>query len=347
MKIKNRRRSFATTVTPTRKKKPDYKPSVFPPGDAAVVAPTFDAKRRVVGAARRAERQQAKRRADLKTLSATIACNVGLVQRHLGDEMLRRKRADVQASLTYCAREARAVERVTQERMDAADRATVDAKKVNRLDARRTLHGRVTAVRASIDEKNETLKRGKTDFHLTPGVFSSLIAPDEESRRQRREANLLSEWRAAVQNERHRIETLRSTNLEAYAEERLSPYVHYRGPKNRDELATFTSLVDGVGVFREDAPPLSASSLPRSPGEASTLADLSRNPWLRQPANLDHALSAGSDHLGSWEITDGHQNSEAVMGTALPPTMRSADRIYRPKPRNEPTFHWDERAPGV
>ena len=58
---------------------------------------------------------------------------------------------------------------------------------------------------------------------------------------------------------------------------------------------------------------------------------------LRQPSNLDHASDlAGMEHLGSWDITDGQGHHESVMGTTLPPSMMSADRIYRPKKRQEP-----------
>ena len=334
------------SATPKRGRRPDYKPADFPPPDAAVVAPTLDARRRVVGARRRAERQTWKRRADLRTLGSTLACNVGLVQRHLGDEACRRKRGSLQHALTLYAREARAVENVAQERMDAARDAAAGAKRENRLESRRDLEAKVADVRATIRGVADEKRRTGRKFALTPGIFSSLIAPDEESRRRRREANLLSEWRAAVQDERHRVETLRSTHLDHYADERLSPYVHYRGPKNREELGTASSLVDGSGVFKEAPPPPDAADPFRGifkplddPAYESNLMDLSRNPFLRQPSNLEHLSDLrGMEHLGSWEVSDGIHNDDSVLvpGTSLPPSMMSADRIYRPKPRKEP-----------
>ena len=44
------------------------------------------------------------------------------------------------------------------------------------------------------------------------------------------------------------------------------------------------------------------------------------------------------EHLGSWEISDGGPGHDPipVHATTLPPSMLSADRIYRPKPRKEP-----------
>ena len=149
-----------------------------------------------------------------------------------------------------------------------------------------------------------------------------------------------------MQDERHRVETLRSTNLDHYADERLSPYVHYRGPKNREELGTASSLVDGSGVFKEAPPPPDAADPFRGifkplddPAYESNLMDLSRNPFLRQPSNLEHLSDLrGMEHLGSWEVSDGIHNDDSVLvpGTSLPPSMMSADRIYRPKPRKEP-----------
>ena len=252
----------------------------------------------------------------------------------------------LQHALTLYAREARAVENVAQERMDAARDAAAGAKRENRLESRRDLEGKVADVRATIRGVADEKRRTGRKFALTPGIFSSLIAPDEESRRRRREANLLSEWRAAVQDERHRVETLRSTNLDHYADERLSPYVHYRGPKNREELGTASSLVDGSGVFKEAPPPPGAADPFRGifkplddPAYESNLMDLSRNPFLRQPSNLEHLSDLrGMEHLGSWEVSDGIHNDDSVLvpGTSLPPSMMSADRIYRPKPRKEP-----------
>ena len=252
----------------------------------------------------------------------------------------------MQHALTLYAREARAVENVAQERMDAARDAAAGAKRENRLESRRDLEAKVADVRATIRGVADEKRRTGRKFALTPGIFSSLIAPDEESRRRRREANLLSEWRAAVQDERHRVETLRSTHLDHYADERLSPYVHYRGPKNREELGTASSLVDGSGVFKEAPPQPDAADPFRGifkplddPAYESNLMDLSRNPFLRQPSNLEHLSDLrGMEHLGSWEVSDGIHNDDSVLvpGTSLPPSMMSADRIYRPKPRKEP-----------
>ena len=75
------------------------------------------------------------------------------------------------------------------------------------------------------------------------------------------------------------------------------------------------------------------------PAYESNLMDLSRNPFLRQPSNLEHLSDLrGMEHLGSWEVSDGIHNDDSVLvpGTSLPPSMMSADRIYRPKPRKEP-----------
>ena len=279
--------------TPKKKKRPNYQPVIAPPNGAAVLAPSKEAKRRIVSQIRKAERQTVARRKDVAALGRTIACNVGLVQRHLGEQQIRETREATTAAYQTYVRESRLDELDAREDIAFAKDAAVHAKRRNRQTARRELGESVKAVRNQERRRVESLARAKAPFALTPGIFSSVVPPDDQARRRRREANLLSEWRAAVDDERKRVEMRRSANLEAYAEERASPYVGDRGPRNRSGLNTASSLVDGARIFRDDD---DANPEMTSVGSPSTRGEL--YPWSRRGVSRISFPALGRP--GSW-----------------------------------------------
>ena len=135
---------------------------------------------------------------------------------------------------------------------------------------------------------------------------SSTVQPDPDLRRRKREATLLSEWRAVVQEERDRIHDLRTSRLEAYADAQVAA-------REKTPLPTKSCLdVDGVEIFTEQMR-ASLPTLDTPLSESQLFSDLP----LSRTGTLYHSQP---------EIPEPFSANNGAL--QAPPSMMSAARVF-------------------
>lgn len=300
------------------------KPSV-PAGSAASDAPTTKEKRVVVQAQHRAERATIHRRHELDTLSRTVACNVGLVQRHVGDEFVRRLRSKALETTAYQTAMKRDERRDAASRCESARAAASKARSLHRLDAKISLRTRVQETRDSIQAYEDSIRRNKPRFELSAKSFSSLI---EEPTAPQGRTNT-AELRAIKSI---RIQRIQSERLEAYAAYNLVSRASSRsaedfGPTSLhrvlDGTDTFYDDDDARRFTHADMPAYLSQCRRRSFGENASQSEL-KYPWIVQPASFTgHLMPSAADDSQRRPLHPQHQ---------YPLSMLSAARVYRRSP---------------
>ena len=254
-----------------------------------------------VVAAREAAQQTRQRREFTQNLANTLACNMCMVQRHLGQEDVHRKRADLVGAKEEHIDAARTAARAADMRKHVAREKQLNKRQTQAREKRTQFEGAFGETKQQLKSKEQAVRDSRPVLRWKDHTCS-IIKPDPELRRRKREATLLSEWRAAVQEERDRVHDLRTSRLEALADAQAVA-------RERSPLAH--SRTDVGFVFSEPSVEFS------EPGTMVQPHDLSNFSYGQvQPSSLMSAT------------------------VQAPPAMLSAARLYRPGmlPRPDPPF---------
>lgn len=305
----------ATVGLPSNWDARDVKAIRHPPAGAASAAPRGGPREAVVQEQRRAENEAIlKRKAEAK-LAKRVAVAIAKIQkRGVLDRLDEGKREELEQAMALVDL-GRKEEYEREEKIHAARELVRDEKASERRRLKEELHTNVALIRGSERDRVLGLRERTQPFAMTPGIFDSRIPPENaQSRQKRQDAQLLSEWRSSVEEERSRVRDIRSANLAKYFEERSSPYIGEPSEwrERGSPVRTASSLVDGTGHFREE----------RVEAASELYPTFSR-------ASCASAPDPRGSRVDSWTVADGQGRSHAVTPAALPPAMVSADRIFR------------------
>lgn len=315
----------ATPIDPTdwNSRISQRKPS-FPPGSAACNAPTVKEKRVVVQAQYHSERSTIRRQHELEALSRTVACNVGLVQRHIGDEFVRRLRSKALETTAYHTAMKRDERRAAVTRCELARAAASEARSLHRHDAKLSLEARIQHTRDSIQAHQDTIRHNKPRFELSARSFSSLIEEPSALEGQASTAEL-----RAIRSVR--IQRIRSKQLDAYAAHNLVSRASSRsaedfGPTSLhrvlDGTDTFYDVDDTRRISHADIPDYLSHSRRRTCDINASQPEL-KHPWIVPGRYTGHLLPAAADD--NWRRSVHPQNQ-------YPLSMLAAARVYRRAP---------------
>lgn len=148
-----------------------------------------------------------------QNLANTLACNVCMVQRHLGAEDVQRKRAEHISVKEEHVERRKTVARAAEMRMHVRHEKELSKRQSSVREGKIQTENAVRETKQQIEEREQSVRDARPVLHWKD-YRSSIIKPDPELRRRKREATLLSEWRAAVQEERERVHDLRTSRLE-------------------------------------------------------------------------------------------------------------------------------------
>jgi hypothetical protein len=311
----------ATVGLPSNWDARDVKAIRHPPAGAASAAPRGGPRERVVREQRRAEEEAILKRKAEARLAERVATAIAKIQkRGVLDRLDEGKREELEQAMALVDL-GRKEEYEREEKINDMRELVRDEKASERRRLKEELHTNVALIRGSERDRVLGLRDRTQAFSLTPGIFDSRIPPeDATSRQKRKDAQLLSEWRSSVEEERGRVRDIRSANLAKYFEERSSPYIGEPSEwrERGSPVRTASSLVDGTGHFREE----------RVEAASELYPTFSR-------ASCASAPDPRGSRVDSWTVADGQGRSHAVTPAALPPAMVSADRIFR-GPRRRP-----------
>lgn len=181
---------------------------------------TVQTKREAAARARGAEVARGSRRRELTSLSATVACNVSMIERHVSDEYVRRARyRDFETSALAGTRE-REARREAAERCRLARADVLEARRLHRRACADELRAQISKTRNLVAADMDRVRSSKAPFRLSDANFSSAVPLDPAFAARKRRAKRISDWRAAVRDDHLRVERVRSARLDAYVAHR-------------------------------------------------------------------------------------------------------------------------------